>query len=146
MKLVPELVLNNTLSLISLSNCTWGASSDPNAAVAIRQPDWSPLPDTLSGTQMPFSACVPVPHVGGVVSSGGSSMHWPPDIICPGGHVTGGATMHVLDTGSYTVPVPHVGGGACIVTHCPLTTACPSGHVVSFGGGTSTIPEPLPPL
>ena len=38
MKIVPEFVDKRVLSRISLSCCTCGANSDPNVAVAIRQP------------------------------------------------------------------------------------------------------------
>ena len=38
MKLVPECVCSTVLSRISLRNCTCGAISEPNAAVAIKQP------------------------------------------------------------------------------------------------------------
>ena len=38
MKLVPDSVCNIVLSRISLRNWTCGANSEPNAAVAIRQP------------------------------------------------------------------------------------------------------------
>ena len=38
MKLIPDSVCNTVLSRISLRNWTCGANSEPNAAVAIRQP------------------------------------------------------------------------------------------------------------
>ena len=38
MKLIPDFVWSTVLSRISLSNCTCGAISEPNAAVAIKQP------------------------------------------------------------------------------------------------------------
>ncbi len=106
MKLVPELVPNNTLSLTSLSSCTCGASSLPNAAVAIRHPLFGV--GVVSGTQIPSLATVPGPH-SGPVSPGGSSMHWPPTSICPGGHSGVDATTHSPVTSSRTVPGPHCG-------------------------------------
>ena len=38
MNVAPDCVFITVLSLISLRNCTCGAISEPNAAVAIRQP------------------------------------------------------------------------------------------------------------
>ena len=43
MNAVPDCVWSTVLSLISLRNCTCGAISEPNAAVAIRHPP----PDSL---------------------------------------------------------------------------------------------------
>ncbi|CAI8197550.1 MAG: Uncharacterised protein [Candidatus Nitrosopelagicus brevis] len=105
MNAVPDCVDITVLSLISLKNCTCGAISEPNAAVAIRQPP----PSFCSATHLPSFITVPSPH--SACGSGSGSGSGSTIAIGSGSSITGtGSSI----TGSGTGVGSGGGGGAVI--------------------------------